>query len=207
MNNRTRVRIQSKNFDSDQSIDHYLFFPARVCLILYAAKLRKTITIIKLWLYIILLVCLGGGTYEIKPDGVDIDLEMKIEVNGQGKPGGGGAGEVPGGGIDTNGQGKPGGGAGEVPGAGASPTPTPKPALCPVPCSQTKPTTSQGFTIATTPGGGATGARTAPTVPSGGTGGVTPTQGPGGSPTEPTTGGLAATTPPPSGGGGGKEAL
>lgn len=129
---------------------------------------------------------------------------MKIEVNGQGKPGGG-AGEVPGAGIDTNGQGKPGGSAGEVPGGGASPTP--KPALCAVPCSQTKPTTSQGFTVATTPGGGTTGASTAPTVPSGGAGGVTPSQGPGGSATQPTTGRLAVTTPPPSGGGGGKQKL
>ena len=32
-------------------------------------------------------MCLGVGTYEIEPDGVDIGLSMKIETNVQGKPG------------------------------------------------------------------------------------------------------------------------
>ena len=123
---------------------------------------------------------LGAGTYQMEPDGVDIDLSMKIVTNGQGEHGAG-AGEVPGTGPGT----------GEVPGAGVGPTPTP--ALCPVPCSQTKPTT---------PVSGATLASTATTVASGGTEGVTPSQGPG-----PTTGGLASTTSPTTGGGGGKREL
>lgn len=130
---------------------------------------------------------------------MDIDLSMKIS-NGQGAAGGGAGGEPGAGGGPAAGGGPgTGGGHGIGGGQGAggsprTPTPTvppPKPALCPVPCSQTKPTQGPGGrpTVATPPG--EIGASSAP-IP-------VPSQGPGGG-AQPTTPGEVITAPPTSGG-------
>lgn len=189
----------------------------------------------------------GAGTYEIKPDGVDIGLNLKISSEGSEAAGGGGGepeatgspgapsspSEAPGGpgngpgGSQPEATGSPGAPnppseAGGEPGAepggseGAPGTPTsttaPKPALCPVPCSQTKPTqapgggssgpvTITGPSVPTSAGGEGAGASPATSAPTSPPGGATPSQGLGGSAPQPTTGGGRAAPPSASAGG------
>ena len=130
----------------------------------------------------------GAGTYEVSPDGVDVDLNLKIpskapneEGGGEavppGSPGAPGGPEAPGGPQAPGSPHAPG-----SPGEGPASTKAPSPALCPVPCSQTQPTQSPsggapesvspaGSAVPTSAGGGTSSPSTSqPTAPSAGGG-------------------------------------
>ncbi|XP_067055630.1 uncharacterized protein [Acropora muricata] len=122
----------------------------------------------------------GAGTYEVSPDGVDLDLNLKIPSKVPNEEGGGeaappGSPGAPGGPEAPGGSEAPG-----SPGEGPASTKAPTPALCPVPCSQTQPTQSPsggapesvsptGSAVPTSAGGGTSSPSTSqPTTPSAG---------------------------------------
>ena len=124
----------------------------------------------------------GAGTYEVSPDGIDLDLNLKIPSKPPNEEGGGeaappGSPGAPGGPEPPGGPEAPG-----SPGEGPASTKAPTPALCPVPCSQTQPTQSPsggapesvsptGSAVPTSAGGGTSSPSTSqPTTPSAGGG-------------------------------------